>query len=439
MRPFLLSILVLLASQRLSLGDSTEVEEAEKLLKNAKIPTDDQSLLEFFRKQTLREEDLKRLTDTIPQLGDRDFATRERTSAALRLAGQAVLPFLKEALKDPDPEINRRAQELIVFLTEGQFTERACAVANLVQARKLNGACPILLDFLMQVQNDSLKEAIMAALAAAGVREDKLDATLVSGLASEEAAKRAACALLVGRFGKDGHRTLVEKLLIDEKLEIRLAAVQGLIAGKHKSATPALFALLTDAPVPIAQQADDLLRRIAGENAPSLVWDEKQRGMDRVAYEAWWKTNEAKLDLTNADVELDFLDVGTAVKRAVKQFYDLTLDKKSIPFKDVASVPYDFFGETVTSLNDLESKYGGPGLRNGPRYTAEIKKIFTLAAYSRTPAANKDALTKVGFRRARVVEVDLKDPNTIHKIMVFVSVAGDRPKVIGVRRFDEVK
>ncbi|HEV3236248.1 MAG TPA: HEAT repeat domain-containing protein [Gemmataceae bacterium] len=421
-----------------AIAGSTELEDAREVLKKANIATDDQSLLNYFRKRTLSEADQRKLAQLIPQLGDNDFSKRERASSALLEAGQAALPFLNEALKEPDPEINRRARQLIEFMSQGGFAEQTCAVATVIQIQKPAGACLTLLAYLPFVQDEAIKEALLAAVASVGVKDGKLEAPLVDGLAAKEVTKRALCALIVGRFGKEEQQGRVEKLLTDEAAEVRFAAVQGLIAAKQKRATPALLPLLTEAPLPIAQQADDLLRRIAGEKAPSLVFEEKQRGKCREAWEAWWKANEAKLDLANADVELDFLDVGTVVKRAVTQFYALTLENKPIPFKNVAAVPYDFFGQTVTMLDDLEKRYTAPRAQN-THYTVEIKKVFTLAAYTRSPAANKDALTKLGSRQGRVVEVDLKEPNATHKIMVFVSVSGGQARVIGVRRFDEVR
>src|SRR6516165_8150979 len=113
-----------------------ELDEAKELLKKANIATDDLSLLNYFRQRTAGEADFKKLSQLIPQLGASDFSKRERASADLLQAGQASLPFLKDALNDADPEIVRRARQLTDFLAQGGFADQTCAVCTVVQYQK---------------------------------------------------------------------------------------------------------------------------------------------------------------------------------------------------------------------------------------------------------------------------------------------------------------
>src|SRR5262249_12237223 len=127
---YTLAIFLALMSCRPGVADdrAAEIAEAEKALKNANIATDGPNLLDYLRTRTLSEAQVKGLAANIPKLGDKDFATREQASAALREAGNAVLPLMREAVKDPDPEIQRRAQEILLTLRNGRYVEQICAV-----------------------------------------------------------------------------------------------------------------------------------------------------------------------------------------------------------------------------------------------------------------------------------------------------------------------
>src|SRR5262249_32755021 len=52
----------------------------------------------------------------IENLGDPDFATRERASAALKALGVPALPAVHKALEHPDAEVRRRAEALLPVL-----------------------------------------------------------------------------------------------------------------------------------------------------------------------------------------------------------------------------------------------------------------------------------------------------------------------------------
>jgi hypothetical protein len=53
----------------------------------------------------------------IDQLGDSHWIKREEATQSLEHIGEAALPFLKEALKNTDPEIQNRADQLIAVIT----------------------------------------------------------------------------------------------------------------------------------------------------------------------------------------------------------------------------------------------------------------------------------------------------------------------------------
>jgi hypothetical protein len=64
------------------------------------------------------EESLKRVDAAIGMLGNSDFAKRETASAELLELREAAFPALQQAARSDDPEVSRRAKEVIKTLTD---------------------------------------------------------------------------------------------------------------------------------------------------------------------------------------------------------------------------------------------------------------------------------------------------------------------------------
>jgi hypothetical protein len=65
---------------------------------------------ECVAEQAKSKKEIQRLID---QLGNERFKDRERATQKLSKLGKPALPSLKEATKSPDPEVRRRAQQLV--------------------------------------------------------------------------------------------------------------------------------------------------------------------------------------------------------------------------------------------------------------------------------------------------------------------------------------
>src|SRR5256885_14091105 len=78
--------------------DDTEERLAAdvKLLQDAGVKTDGPGLVEFFRKQSLSEEQHRGIADLIEQLGDNTFEVRETASKKLTKLGHAAAPALRQ-------------------------------------------------------------------------------------------------------------------------------------------------------------------------------------------------------------------------------------------------------------------------------------------------------------------------------------------------------
>jgi hypothetical protein len=118
-----------------------------------KISVDGPSLLEFFRKRTPTPANRERIQVLIRQLGDNSFQAREQASGELAARGIAALPFLRQALKESDLEIVRRAEGCLQVIEKSEggipaTTTLTNAAARLLAARKPAGAAEVLLDFI---------------------------------------------------------------------------------------------------------------------------------------------------------------------------------------------------------------------------------------------------------------------------------------------------
>jgi len=103
-------------------GPGVEDEIARKIYRDAWAAwwknTDGPALLDMIKKRTLGPEEMEKVKDAIRRLGDKTFANREKAMVELVARGRPVLPFLKQALKNSDLEVSRRAQRCIVRIEE---------------------------------------------------------------------------------------------------------------------------------------------------------------------------------------------------------------------------------------------------------------------------------------------------------------------------------
>lgn len=301
----LLSVMLVLVGGAVALAAEAELRSEEQLLKNAGIAADGAGLLDFFRKRTVSEADQARLAQTVRRLGENAFAEREKASRELIAAGRLAVPYLKQALKDADLEVARRAERCLYVIESGAETGLVVAAARLLAARKPAGAATVVLNYLPFAGDETIEDELFTTLGAVAMQDGKGDAVLVEALGDRQAIRRAAAALVLGGSSNAEQRRRVRPLLLDDDFKVRLRAVQGLIAGKDKDAIGTLLVLLTDAPMPIAWQAEELLSRLAGEQTPQVSLGSGEAGERRKcrdAWSAWWTANAAKLDLAKLDV-----------------------------------------------------------------------------------------------------------------------------------------
>ncbi len=281
-----------LAGTRCLHGSEEASTVDEEFLRRARISTDGPALLAFFRQRSLTDADRQHLQEQIRQLGHATFAVRQRASRELSAAGPAARPLLRAALKDPDLEVVRRAEYCLEEIDRGPGSALAVAAVRLLALRQPSGAVQSLLTYLPFADDEWVEDEILTALNTLGVQQGTVDAALVTAVRDPQPVRRAAAALVLGRWGNPAEQAVARMLLGDADAKVRLRAAQGLVAAGDKSAVPVLVALLAEAPTPLTAQAEELLCRIAGDQAPSVsvgTGSREARYKSREAWASWWR------------------------------------------------------------------------------------------------------------------------------------------------------
>jgi HEAT repeat protein len=322
------SVGLLLAASAIAVGQDTTAGD-QQLLKAVGVGSDAQSLLDFFRRRTITETDLNDIRELIRQLGDESFYVRQKASAALVTRGAICAPLLRAALKDPDIEIVRRAEDALRAIEEIPNAALVPAAARLIALRKPAGAVEVLLNYLPHADDEGIAEAVRSALAANALVEGKPDPALVAALADKHAARRAGAAVALCRASAE-QRSTVKKLLHDGDPTVRLRAALALAVTGDKEAIPALIEVLGELPPAQTVPARDLLSRLAEEKSPALPpgTDEASRHKYRDAWAAWWSENGDKTDLARVNGLAPMLGYTMIIMLDLNKVMELDADNK---------------------------------------------------------------------------------------------------------------
>jgi hypothetical protein len=144
---------------------------------------------------------------------------------------------------------------------------------------------------------------VRTALVAVAVHDGKPEKALLEALDDPVPARRAAAVESLSEAGLAKQRPEARKLLRDPDLVVRQRAALALATACEQEAIPVLIDLLAQLPPPRGRQAEALLLRLAGDNAPSvpLGTDAAARIKCRDAWAAWWHEQKGKVDLAQLD------------------------------------------------------------------------------------------------------------------------------------------
>jgi hypothetical protein len=276
------------------------------ILKKAGLKTDGASLLAFFRKRSLPEDERATVAKLVRQLGSVIYSDRDDAAAELIQRGPAVGELVRAALVDHDLEIVRRAERCLAIIRENDVAGGVPAAAMRELAlRKPAGAVAAAIAFLPFADNDQLADEARLLLARLAKRADgKADPLLVAALTDRSPVRRAAAGQALARAGLAAHRADVRKLLGDPDAEVRFRVAQALAYAGDASAVTVLVDSLPDLSLPLAWQAEDFLLHLAGSITPPTVSmgnDPATRRKCRDGWLIWWKDHAAQVDLAKLE------------------------------------------------------------------------------------------------------------------------------------------
>src|SRR5262245_65070610 len=265
-----------------------------KTLKDIGLATDGPALLEYFRKRTYKEADPKRLETLIRDLGDEDFPVREKAYAELTQLGTSALVAIKQASETAkDTETRRRAVDLKTRIEAKQEPAIQIATSRMVARLKPTGAAEIILKYLPFAADRSVTDELCKALAAVAVEKEKVDPAVLQAADDKLPVKRGAAGEALARANVAAELPTVRKLLKDKDPGVRLRVAMALVPTRDQDVLPVLIDVLQHLSPEELWQAEEVLVRLAGEQAPTvpLGTNELARKAAHDAWAAWLKKN----------------------------------------------------------------------------------------------------------------------------------------------------
>jgi hypothetical protein len=399
----------------------------EAVLRGANVPTDGPGLVAFFRNRSAKTEaDEKRIEALIEKLGTARFREREQAVNELLAIGAPAKLLLKKATEHKDPEVRRRAEECLKVIEAKTGPDVELAALRVLKARNPAGGCGAVLLYLPSVRDPVIEEEAFATLLHMASRGGKVDDDLIAALKDRDPVRRAAAVMFVGKFGDAGQQAQVRTLLKqDAEAMVRLRAAQGLVAARDREALAGLMPLLTDAPLPVAEQALELLQGLAGEQAPtsSLGENATTRRACRTEWETWWRDHGKALDLAKADVEVPWQNANVKVRGVVTEFLRAMEKGDAKALKKVFGVPFCAAGQIVIETQEqLDQLFAQvlQGIAAAPQKPMiEIERIRVLTV--------KQSLTEVA--NPMTAEFLKKQPEAEVRVLIVSAKQAGNPKV----------
>ncbi|HZU35697.1 MAG TPA: HEAT repeat domain-containing protein [Gemmataceae bacterium] len=260
------------------------------------------TLVEQIRRGTPDDASSARATALIEQLGDDDFTVRERASEALLSMGPVAVPLLKKATRNTDAEVAHRAAACLARLEQQATVMISASTVRLLALTRPGGAAQALLAYLPYAAEGPGVDEVQNALCVLAYHDGHVDEAIVRALTDSSALRRRVAGVALARSGQ-GVAPELDRLLTDSDPEVRLEVALALAEQKVARAVPTLIALLGELPAGQVWQADDLLRRLAGPEAPTLAPGDSaaERQRCRTAWLAWWNKFSAHPDMSRLD------------------------------------------------------------------------------------------------------------------------------------------
>lgn len=308
-----LAVLVAPAAQRSAAQDKDkdpavkEMEEKEpdttpediKILKDVGVAAEGPALLDYFRKRTFKEADPKRLETLIAGLGSEDFPEREEAYAELMELGTSAIEAIKKAAEgDKNAEAKRRAADLRQRIEAKLEPNVQMATARMIARIKPEGAAQVMLNYLPFAADRGVIDEICKSLAAVTVTDGKVEPAVLKAVSDKVPLKRAAAGEALARAKVAEQMPAVRKLIKDPEPIVRLRVALALVPQRDGQVVPTLIESLKHLPPDDLWQAEEILVRLAGEEAPNVALGTTEATRE-TAHAAWakWLEKNPKVDL----------------------------------------------------------------------------------------------------------------------------------------------
>ncbi len=281
-------------------ADPAQLAAEERALQAAARTDDAVAALEFFRRRTPAESQQERLRALIRDLADNSFEVRQKASADLAASGPVATALLRAAARSPDAEVASRAQACLARVHRDGAAPVVRAGVELVIRRRPPDLVAVLLAYLPFAEDESVAEDIRTSLAALTAKDGKPEPALLQARGGADPDQRAEAGVILARARLADGGPAVRRLLSDEDASVRLRVGRALVEAGDRDAVAALIDLFGDLTGEDRAEVEDLLERLAGEDAPAVPRNDAPdlRRRRRDAWRAWWQVHGDKADLT---------------------------------------------------------------------------------------------------------------------------------------------
>jgi hypothetical protein len=199
---------------------------------------------------------------------------------------------------------------------------------------------------------------------------------------------------------------------------------------------PVLAALLKEAPLPLAQQAEDLLSRVAGEKAmlPPLGESDESRRQCSAAWVAWWKDNAKTADLARAEVAQPITNASRRARDVTVRLITALVKGENEMVSRTTDVPFCLAGFVIIKTRaELDSLFKN-ARSDSEKRTLLIERVGRADEYVKLLQEGNEMkafLSKMRQPELRVVYATTKEGREVDRGVVIVRVAGSQARVIG--------
>jgi hypothetical protein len=419
--------------------ESAQVAQDEHLLTRAGMAVDGAGLLDFFRSQTATPAEQLKIARMIQCLGDKSFRARDRASRALQVVGPKALPQLRRRRNSAGLETMVRADECIRRIEAQGWSSLQAAATRLAAHRHPKGVVEVMMAFVPFAADATVVEGVHTALVRLGVTCEADRKALRECLNSQLAAQRSVAALVLGRHGNAADADAVRKLLVDPDGMVRFRAAQGLLGRGDTPVLSVLVSLLAEGGS-LGQRVEDLLRQLAGDDAPAIYLESNPAGRARCrqAWAAWGQSHQGHLEVGRIDPARPAHTSCRARAVAIQFLNALSRGDFGAALK-TTEPPFHLAGALVLQTEqELDELFQGVMAENRKRHEEYLSftlvKVLRLEDYLVTSRGlERELLSRLPAAEVRVVYVHARmGHNPPEDGALLVRVHGGRARVIGI-------